>query len=66
MYLTKFSAKNMNTLSQLFEEVNFKPWYDLKLECSLTNKTYFQWSQLKHAFLHKWETNIKQNFVNVR
>ena len=36
VYLTKFSAKNIN-LSQLLEEGNLKPCGNLKLECN-----YFQ------------------------
>ena len=58
--LTKFAAKNFNSLSKRFEESNLKPWDDLKLEYSLTD---FQWLQLKHAIPHKWKKNIKQNPV---
>ena len=35
------------------------------LEYNLTNESYFQWLQLKHAILHKWKTIIKQNPDNV-
>ena len=38
-----------------------KPWNDLKSEYNLTNETYFQWLQLKHAIPHKSKTIIKQN-----
>ena len=31
VYLIKFAAKNINFLTQLFEEGNFKPWEGLKL-----------------------------------
>ena len=37
--LTKFAAKNVNFLSQLFEERNLKPGDDLQLEHNLTNET---------------------------
>ena len=30
--LTKFAAKNIDFLSQLFEEASLKPWNDLKIE----------------------------------
>ena len=49
MYLTKFAARNIDFLSQLFEEGNLKPWDHLKLEYNLINETYFGWLQLKHA-----------------
>ena len=42
-----------------------KPWDDLKIEYNLTNETYFQWLQLKHAIPYKWKTIIKQNPGNV-
>ena len=54
VYLIKFAAKNINFLTQLFEEGNLKPWGDLKLEYNLTNETYFQWLQSKHAITYKW------------
>ena len=38
-----------------------KSWKDLKIEDNLTNETYFQWLQLKHAIPHKWKTTVKQN-----
>ena len=60
MYLRKINAKNISILSQLFEEGNLKPWDNLKLEYNLTNKTYFQWLQLKHAVEHKWKIIIKR------
>ena len=41
MYLTKFAARNINFLSQLFEEGNFKPWDHLKLEYNLINENLF-------------------------
>ena len=59
--LTKLAAKNIDFLSQLFEGGSLKSWNDLKIEYNLTNETYFQWLQLKHAILHKWKTIIKQN-----
>ena len=62
MYLRKITAKNISILSQLFEEGNLKPWDNLKLEYNLTNKTYFQWLQLKHAVEHKWKI-ILNGFV---
>ena len=65
MYLTKFAAKNIKFLTQLFEEGNLEPWHDLRLEYNLTNETCFQWLQLKHAIPHKWKTNIKQNPGNI-
>ena len=40
MYLTKFAAKSINFLSQLFEEGNLELWDDLKLEYNLANETY--------------------------
>ena len=60
MYLRKITAKNISILSQLFEEGNLKPWDNLKLEYNLTNKTYFQWLQLKHAVEHKRKIIIKR------
>ena len=42
-----------------------KSWNDLKIEYNLTNETFFQWLQLKHAILDKWKTIIKQNPGNV-
>ena len=42
-----------------------KSWNDVKIEYNLTNETYFQWLQLKHAILHKWKTIVKQNPGNV-
>ena len=63
--LTKFAAKNIYFLSQLFEGVRLKSWNDLKIEYNLTNETHFQWLQLKHAIPHKWKTIIKQNPGNV-
>ena len=65
MYLTRSAAKNINFLSQLFDEGNLKHWRDLKLKYNLTNGTYFQWLQRKHADPRKWKTNIKQNPGNV-
>ena len=41
MYLTKFAARNINFLSQLFEEGNLKPWDHLKLEYNLINENLF-------------------------
>ena len=65
MCLTKLPAKNINSLSQLFEGDSLKSWNDLRIEYNLTNETYFQWLQLKHAIVHKWNTIIKQNPGNV-
>ena len=65
MCLTKLAAKNIDFLSQLFEGGSLKSWNDLKIEYNLTNETYFQWLQLKHAIPHKWKTIIKQNPGNV-
>ena len=65
MCLTKFAAKRTDFLSQLFERGSLKPWNDLKIEYNLTNKTYSQWLQMKHAIPHKWKTIIKQNPDNV-
>ena len=42
MCLTKFAAKNIDFLSQLFEGSSLKSWKDLKIEYNLTNETYFQ------------------------
>ena len=64
MYLTKFAARNINFLSQLFEEGNLKPWNHCKLEYNLINETCFGWLQLKHAIPQKWKTSIKQNPCN--
>ena len=61
MCLTKLAAKNIDFSSQLFEGGSLKFWNDLKIECNLTNETYFQWLQLKHAITHKRKTIIKQN-----
>ena len=63
--LTKFAAKNIDFLSQLFDGASLKSWNDLKIEYNLTNETYFQWLQLKHAIPHKCKTIIKQNPGNV-
>ena len=43
VHSTKFAAKTINFLCQLFEEGHWKPWDNLNLEHNLTNKTYFQW-----------------------
>ena len=64
VYLTRFAAKNINVLSQIFEEGNLKPWDDLKLEYTLTTDAYFLWLQQKHAIPHKLKTMIKQNPAN--
>ena len=61
MCLTKLAAKNIDFLSQLFEGGSLKSWNDLKIEYNLTNETYFQWLQLKHAIPQNWKTIIKQN-----
>ena len=61
MCLTKLAAKNFDFLSQLFEGGSLKSLNGLKIECNLTNGTYFQWLQLKHAIPHKWKTITKQN-----
>ena len=50
--LTKLADKNIDFLSQLFVGGSLKSWNDLKIEYSLTNETYFQWLQLKHAIPH--------------
>ena len=52
MYLIKFAAKNV-ILCQLFEEGSLKLWDELKFKYNLTNETYFQWLQLKHAIPDK-------------
>ena len=65
MCLTKFAAKNIDFLAQLFEGGSLKSWNNLKIEYSLTNETYFQWLQLRHTIPHKWITIIKQNPCNV-
>ena len=49
MCLTKFAAKNIDFLFQLFQEGSLKPWDDLKIEYNLTNETCFQWLLLKHG-----------------
>ena len=59
--LTKLTAKNIDFLSQLFDRGSLESWNNLKIEYNLTNETYFQWLQLKHAIPHKWKTIIKQN-----
>ena len=53
VWLTKFAAKNIDFLTQLFDEGSLKPWDDLKIEYNLTNQTDFQWLHLKHAIPHK-------------
>ena len=65
MYLTKFAAKSINFLSQLFEEGNLELWDDLKLEYNLANETYIQQLQQKLAITHKWKTNIVRKPGNV-
>ena len=65
LHLKNFAAKNINFLTQLFEEGNLKPGDDLKLESNLTNETYFQWLQLKQIIPRKREINIRQNSGNV-
>ena len=59
------AIKNINFLTQLFEEGNLKPGDDLKLESNLTNETYFQCLQLKQIIPRKREINIRQNSGNV-
>ena len=61
MCLTKLATKNIDFLSQLFEGASLKSWNEYKIEYNLTNETYFQWLQLKHAIPHKWKTITKQN-----
>ena len=61
MCLTKLATKNIDFLSQLFEGASLKSWNDFKIAYNLTNETYFQWLQLKHAIPHKWRTIIKHN-----
>ena len=61
MCLTEFVVKNIDFLSQLFEEGSLKSWNDLKIEYNLMIECYFQWPQLKQAISHKWKTIIKQN-----
>ena len=39
--------------------------FEYKIEYNITNETYFQWLQLKHAIPHKWNTIIKQNPSNI-
>ena len=51
--LTKFAAKNTYFLSQIFEGAGLKSLNDVKIEYNLTNVTYFQWLQPKHAILRK-------------
>ena len=65
MCLTKFAAKNIDFLSQLFKGGSWKSWSDQKIEYNLINETYFQWLQLKHSILHKWKSIIKQNSSSV-
>ena len=59
--LTNFATKNIHFLSQLFEGGTLKSWSDLKIKYNLTNETYLQWLQLKHAIPHNWKAIIKQN-----
>ena len=61
VYLTRFAVKDINVLSQIFEEGNLKPQDDLKLEYTSTTDTHFLWLQQKHAITHKLKTIIKQN-----
>ena len=39
--LTKFVAKSIAFLSQLFEGGGLKSWNDLKIQYNVTNETYF-------------------------
>ena len=47
IYVSRFSEKNINYVSQLFNNDGFiKKWHKFKKECNLHQNSYFQWVQL--------------------
>ena len=56
VYLKEFSEKNINFVSQLFNEIGrLKPWEDIKTCHSLSSVHYFKWVQLINAIPEKWK-----------
>ena len=56
VYLKEFSEKNINFVSQLFNEIGrLKPWVDIKTCYSLSSVHYFKWVQLINAIPEKWK-----------
>ena len=49
IHFPKFCNKDINFLSQLFENGRIISWVNLKERYELTNDMFFQWAQLKHA-----------------
>ena len=58
MHFEKFSNKNINFLSQLFENVRIISWVSLKDKYELTNDIFFQCAQLKRTFPTRWKAVI--------
>ena len=58
IHFENVSNKNINFLSQLFENDRMISLFNLKDEYGLTNDMFFQWDQLKHTFPTKWKTLI--------
>ena len=61
IHFEKFSNKNVNFLSQLFQNDRIISRVNLKYEYKLTTSMFFQWTQLQHAIPTKWKTLISNN-----
>ena len=60
VHLVKFSGKNINTASQLYDPNKFfMNWDILKERYKLREETYFQWIQLISAIPRSWKDIIK-------
>ena len=59
--LTNVAAKNIDFLSELFEEGSLKPWDDIKIEFNLTNETYFRILVMSAIFLSKTIILLKEH-----
>ena len=60
----KFSDKNINTVSQLYDSNHlFINWGIIKERYKLQEETYFRWVQLISAIPRQWK-DVKQNTNN--
>ena len=64
IHFYKLSNKNINFLSQLFENGRIMSRVNLKDEYKLTNDMFFQWVQLKHVIPTRWKTLIS-DFIDI-
>ena len=61
IYLVRFSEKNINYVSQLFQpDGSIKKWHELKTEHELHENSSFQWLQLISAIPEGWKFIIKE------